>query len=260
VAKKKRHHAEEPENGERWLLTYADLITLLLGLFVILYAMSQVDKTKYQDFISALTRQFGSTVVLAGHKGITFTPAPKRGRAQSLKAGESKAQGRQGRITTQLSALLKHEIAAGEVVIKPTSEGISINLLDFLLFETGKANIRPEALVTLNKISAYLDSIPNKLRVEGHTDNVPINTFQFPSNWHLSVARSMNTGYYIIQRGIPPERLSIAGYSEYRPVADNDTPENRSKNRRVEIVILNESATATRIVDMSDSLSVNSSN
>jgi len=251
LAKKKRHHGEEPENQDRWLLTYADLITLLLGLFVILYAMSQVDKTKYQDFVSALTQQFGSKMVLAGHKGITFQPAPRKGRAQANKKGADESN--------KLAALLKQEITAGEVVIKATSEGISINLLDYLLFETGKANIRPEALVTLNKISAFLDSIPNKIRVEGHTDNVPINTPQFPSNWHLSIARSMNTGYYVIQRGISPERLSISGYSEYRPVAPNDTPENRSKNRRVEIVILNEPAKTIQIIDTSDAPAVNSS-
>jgi chemotaxis protein MotB len=257
LAKKKRHHGEEPENQDRWLLTYADLITLLLGLFVILYAMSQVDKSKYQDFVSALTQQFGSKMVLAGHKGITFTPAPRKGRAQATKRGADESS--KSSTTSKLAALLKQEIASGEVVIKATSEGISINLLDYLLFETGKANIRPEALVTLNKISAFLDSVPNNIRVEGHTDNVPINTPQFPSNWHLSVARSMTTGYYIIQRGISPERLSIAGYSEYKPVASNDTPENRSKNRRVEIVIMYEPAKTMRTVDLSDSLAVNSS-
>lgn len=250
---KKKHHEEEPENMDRWLLTYADLITLLLGLFVILYAMSQIDKTKYQDFVSALTQRFGSSYVLAGHKGVLFTPGTKTGRAQAPQYA-FKRDARRQHLSDQLASLLKQEIKSGEVMIKDTGEGVSINLLETLLFETGKADIRPEADKTLNEISTYLVSLPNMIRVEGHTDDVPIHTVQFPSNWHLSVARAMNTGYYVILQGIPPKRISIAGYSEYQPVAPNDTPENRLKNRRVEIVILLQEPRSLEASALNDSL------
>jgi chemotaxis protein MotB len=205
--------------------------------------MSQIDKTKYQDFVSALSQRFGSKYVLAGHGGMLPTPAPKTERDI-----------RRQRLSDQLALLLKQEIKLGEVMIKDTREGVSINLLEALLFETGKADIRPEADKTLNEISTYLVSLPNMIRVEGHTDNVPIHTVQFPSNWHLSVARAMNTGYYIILQGIPPQRISIAGYSEYQPVAPNDTPENRLKNRRVEIVILLQEPRSLEASALNDSL------
>lgn len=236
--KKKRSHEEEPENGERWLLTYADLITLLLGLFVILYSMSQVDKTKYQDFASALTRMFGSKSVLAGNKGIMFQPAPKIGHAQAEKLAAKALHKKKKETTSALENILAKQIASGQVVIRETADGVSISLLEKLLFETGQANPRREGLDTLDQISSYLLAIDNPIRVEGHTDNIPIHTPQFPSNWHLSVARAMNTGYYILQKGLDPARISVSGYSEYRPIASNDTPENRALNRRVEIVIL----------------------
>ena len=243
---KKKHHEEEPENQDRWLLTYADLITLLLGLFVILYAMSQIDKTKYQNFVGALTQQFGSKSVLEGHKGVLSTPLTKTGRAQR--------DTRKQRLSDQLTSLLKQKIGAGEVVVKDTRDGVSINLLETLLFETGNADIRPEARETLDEIATFIAKLPNSIRVEGHTDDIPIHTAQFPSNWHLSVARAMNTGYYILLKNIPPQRLSIAGYSEYQPVAPNDTPENRAKNRRVEIVILLGEPNVLQASAMSDSL------
>lgn len=123
------------------------------------------------------------------------------------------------------------------------------------LFATGNADIRPEARETLDEIATFISTLPNSIRVEGHTDDIPIHTAQFPSNWHLSVARAMNTGYYMLLKGFPPQRLSIAGYSEYQPVAPNDTPKNHAKNRRVEIVILLGEPNALQASAMSDSLS-----
>jgi chemotaxis protein MotB len=254
MAKKKRHE-EEPENQERWLLTYADLITLLLGLFVILYAMSQMDKTKYQDFVSALTQRFGSKSVMAGHKGVLFQPAPKTGKAQAPQYS-FKRDPRKQRLQNQLNALLKQQIGVGEVQINDTRNGVSIDLLESLLFASGSAVIKPEAYDSLNKITDFLMTLNNDIRVEGHTDDVPINTAQFPSNWHLSIARALNTGYYILQRGFPPERVSIAGYSEYQPLVPNDSSENRTKNRRVEIVILIGDLSVQPAYSLDDSLAV----
>ena len=252
MAKKKKHE-EEPENLERWLLTYADLITLLLGLFVILYSMSQIDKTKYQDFASALTRQFGSKTVLAGNKGVLFTPSTKTGRAQSPQFS-AKSSTRKKKIVKQLILQFREQIQAGKMEIRETRDGVAINLPEKLLFETGKADIRPDARETLDSIAVFLDSIQNPLRVEGHTDNVPIHTDLFPSNWHLSVARGMNVGYYFLNAKLPPKRLALAGYSEYRPIASNDAEEGRIKNRRVEIVIITEPEYYDQTIAQTDSL------
>jgi chemotaxis protein MotB len=233
LAKKKKH--EEEEGGsERWLLTYADLITLLLGLFVILYAMSIEDKAKYDGFKEALAQMFGGRSVLTGEKSVMKMPSTSR---SSQAPGKTRKR-THSKLMSDLNSLLAKEINTQKVALKETPEGVSINLLELLLFDTGKADIKPQAYETLNKIATYIIEMPNQIRVEGHTDNVPISTPQFPSNWHLSIARAMNTGYYILQQGLVPQRLSIAGYGEYKPVAENDTPEHRTENRRVEIVIL----------------------
>lgn len=242
MAKKKKH--EEEEGGsERWLLTYADLITLLLGLFVILYAMSIEDKAKYEGFRDALSKMFGGKSVMTGQKSIIKIPNTSR---DSQAPGKTRKRSH-SKLMSDLNTLLAKEIDTKKVALKENPEGVSINLLELLLFDTGKADIKPQAYETLNKISTFIIEMPNQIRVEGHTDNVPISTPQFPSNWHLSIARAMNTGYYILQKGLVPNRLSIAGYGEYKPVAENDTPEHRTENRRVEIVILSAEPTVTEI-------------
>jgi chemotaxis protein MotB len=111
-------------------------------------------------------------------------------------------------------------------------------LLERLLFESGSAELKPEAKAVLDTIAEILKFLPNKIRIEGHTDDRPIKSARFPSNWHLSVARALNTAYYLMSKGVNPEKISIAGYSEYRPIAPNDSEENRAKNRRVDIVII----------------------
>jgi chemotaxis protein MotB len=111
-------------------------------------------------------------------------------------------------------------------------------LLERLLFESGSAELKPEAKAVLDTIAEILKFLPNKIRIEGHTDDRPIRSARFPSNWHLSVARALNTAYYLMSKGVNPEKISIAGYSEYRPIAPNDSEENRAKNRRVDIVII----------------------
>lgn len=242
---KKKTHEGEPENLDRWLLTYADLITLLLGLFVILYSMSDTNKAKYESFVAALGNTFGGRSVFSGQKSVIIGPVRERinPAAKATKGGLSSAH---KQLISNLSELLKDQISANEVEIINTPGGVSIHLKDTLLFNTGKADILFQALQTLDMITKFLETIPNMLRVEGHTDNVPIHNEIFPSNWHLSVARAMNTGYYLIQKGIPPQRISIAGYSEYQPTVPNDTDENRAKNRRVEIIILDETINSMR--------------
>ncbi len=236
---KKKTSAEEPENSDRWLLTYADLITLLLGLFVILYSMSDTNVAKYESFVAALGTTFGGRGVFGGQKSVIVGPIREKINP-AMKDTKGGLSSEHKQLIDNLSDLLKDQISANEVEIINTPGGVSIHLLDTLLFNTGEADILLQALPTLDMITKFLETTPNLARVEGHTDNVPIHNQIFPSNWHLSVARAMNTGYYLIQKGIPPQRISIAGFSEYQPIVPNDTDENRAKNRRVEIIILDE--------------------
>jgi len=237
MSRKKRRGHEEPENAERWLLTYADLITLLLGLFVILYAMSKLDQAKYNEVAIALNQAFGGKTILADHSGITPIPAPPP-QNSSDNNDEVSSDSDENEISQNINKALEQYIQSAKVSIIENSEGVTIHLLETLLFETGSDNLKPEAQNVLNKLSDLIQNLPNNIRVEGHTDNVPINTIQFPSNWHLSIARSLNTAYYMIQKGVNPQKISILGYSEYKPIRPNDTPEDRAKNRRVDIVIM----------------------
>lgn len=236
MARKKKGHHEEHENLERWLITYADLITLLLGLFVVLYSMSQIDLSKYQQWISAFSQLFGGGGVLAGGKGVLVTPAPpKSGSASDVSASQPTQQ---QKLEVQINAVLSSNIQSKKIIVTTSPEGLTIHLLERLLFESGSAELKPEAMSVLDTLAEILKFLPNKIRIEGHTDNRPIRSAKFPSNWHLSVARALNTAYYLMNKGVNPEKISIVGYAEYRPIAPNDSEENRAKNRRVDIVVI----------------------
>lgn len=225
--KKNKKHSEH-DNSERWLLTYADLITLLLGLFVILYAMSKIDAGKYAGIVAAMGGVFGKDKpgILQGQSGMMQSAMPQL---------QNERQKIEQEIRNALNGTKKNEL----VSISQNERGITIHIMEELLFESGKADLKAMSLIVLDSLATVLKRIPNDIRIEGHTDNVPINTLQFPSNWHLSVDRAMNTGYYIIQKhGLNPEKVSVVGYSEYQPLVSNTTVENRARNRRVDIVII----------------------
>lgn len=229
--KNKKKHAEH-DNLERWLLTYADLITLLLGLFVILYAMSKIDAGKYAEMVAAMGGVFGKDKpgMLQGQAGMLQSAMP---------AIQSERQIIEQEIRNALNGTSKKEL----VSISQNERGITIHMMEELLFESGKADLKASSLRILDSLATVLKKIPNDIRIEGHTDNVPISTAQFPSNWHLSVDRAVNTGYYIIQEhGLNAEKISVVGYSEYQPLVPNTTPENRAQNRRVDIVIITDVA------------------
>ena len=221
-----RKHTEH-ENADRWLLTYADLITLLLGLFVILYAMSKIDAGKYSEVASALNGVFG-----APHGILTGNPTLLENPSNALQAERQK-------ISDDIRAALRLDERPLPVTITENERGVTVHIMEELLFASGSADLKQTSLVTLDTLALVLRTLTNDLRVEGHTDNVPINTVQFPSNWHLSVARALTVAYYLIQRhGLLQERVSVVGYSEFQPLAPNDNIDNRSRNRRVDIVIV----------------------
>lgn len=228
--KKKKHHGEH-ENSERWLLTYADLITLLLGLFVILYAMSKVDAGKYAKMVEALSGVFGTGKqgMLEGSAGVIEPPIPVRNERD--------------RIADEIRTALRSLETKNLVSITQDERGLTVHLMEELLFSSGSADLIPSSLVIIDSLAMVMKNLPNNIRVEGHTDNVPIKTSKFPSNWHLSVDRALNTAFYLIEKShIDPGRVSITGYSEYQPMLPNNSESNRARNRRVDLVIIVNSA------------------
>jgi chemotaxis protein MotB len=224
--KQRRRHKEE-DNSDRWLLTYSDLITLLLGLFVILYAMSKIDAGKYSEVVTALNGVFGAPKgILTGNPSLLENPS-------------NALQSDRQHVVEELRSALRLDQRNLPVTITENERGITVHIMEELLFASGSADLKQSSLVTLDTLAAVLRTLPNDLRVEGHTDNVPISTTQFPSNWHLSVARALNVAYYLIERhNLKQERVSVVGYSEFQPLVPNDNAANRAKNRRVDIVIV----------------------
>jgi chemotaxis protein MotB len=233
----KRPHEEESHGGgmERWLLTYADMITLLMIFFIIMYAISQSSAAKFQQLSTALSVVFGGgqKTVLTGQPGLL----------QQFKRSQGEKQLKQAYVET-ISKLQK-EIQDKKIRVNMTSRGMQLSISSDFYFLSGAAELTGEAKTLLRKVASPLLDIPNPMQIEGHTDNVPIvagGTLaqRYPTNWELSSQRGINVLQFIHEIGIKYERLSAAAYADTKPVKPNDTPEGRSINRRVEILVLYE--------------------
>jgi len=256
---RKRMPEPEKDNLERWLLTYSDLITLLMIFFVMMYSMSKVDADKFQALAESLSIAFGGGtpaqvdigVTPGGPSIIETYPVKSPTEGGENPWGEEKTEGTgnggEGNVNIENMTIeaikqkldqfaLDNNIQA-RLVTSIEERGLVVSISDTLLFESGSADITPRAREILDKITNVLASAPNYIKVEGHTDNLPINTARFPSNWELSVLRATNV-VHIMKEKIPAQQLSAVGYGEYRPIASNDTEEGRAKNRRVDLVIL----------------------
>ncbi len=228
--------SSEPEHNtgsDRYLITYADLITLLLGLFVILYAASQVDKSKFTEISEALSQVFKTDKVLQGGSGELSAgkgvlPQPEFSSQQEKSLDEVKSE-----LDSKLSAYLESQ----QLSIVQNANSVTLTLPEMLLFSSGKADIYPQSYQVLDSVAAAIKNLPFEISIDGHTDNVPIRTFTYQSNWHLSVDRALVVGYYLIQKGIAEKNVVIRGFGPERPIEDNSTDYGRSKNRRVEITI-----------------------
>jgi chemotaxis protein MotB len=246
---------EKHQNHERWLVSYADFITLLFAVFTTLYAMSQTDKKKVEEIMQSLRDSFGySKVGAASHlsvietKDMRLMPSirpemsvipPTRGGARGAQA-KSRAEEKDFRqIKSSIEAYLVKQGAQNKVSLTITRRGLIVSLKEAGFFDSGQAQIRPDAYELINTISEVMTKYSNPLRLEGHTDNVPISTAQFPSNWELSTARATNGLKYLLKHfDVDPDKISATGYAEFRPIADNANPEGRAKNRRVDLVML----------------------
>jgi chemotaxis protein MotB len=212
---------DEGNDKDRYLLTYSDLITLLLGLFIILYAISNIDANKYRNVVTAMGNFFGNETGVQINPETKVISSPKES------------------LSDQLRKLIVDYHYSRSIQLEESERGITVHILEDILFPPGRADLTESSKLVLNRLAVVIKKLPNDIRVEGHTDNAPINTMRYPSNWHLSVDRALNTAYYLIKdEEVDPDRVSIVGNAEYRPIDLNNSSESKTKNRRVDLVIL----------------------
>lgn len=251
----RRHKPEEHENLERWLVSYADFITLLFAFFVVMYSISQVNEGKYKVLSNSLVSAFttspsasSSRVDASQGKGKMQT-APATA-AQVIELKQIMEMRRRQQQAEKLKMVAKAMLTALEPLIKEglvsvtqSERGVAIEINASVLFTSGQASVEPGAVKTLQAVGQELARIPNMIQVEGFTDNTPISTPVFPSNWELSTARASSVVRLLAESGAAPERFIAVGYGEFRPSDSNSTPEGRSRNRHVTITILAEQET-----------------
>ncbi len=249
---RRKDEPEEESGGYNWMDTYGDMVTLLLCFFVLLYSFSSLNQTKWQELVSAFTGSGGGAVVKAFDVAtiredpikidamINFENRSDGQEQQALVEMQEQIDGIFDELYQRILLYIEVNNLSGQMSVSRTEDVIILRFNEIALFDSGKAVIRPESEETLNHfiriIADNIDAI-SMVDIEGHTDNVPINTAEFKDNWDLSAKRATNTLRILLASGlIDPEKLSVAGYGEYQPIATNDTPEGRQLNRRVDFV------------------------
>ena len=240
---------QHEENQDRWLISYSDFITLLFALFVVLYAISKVDEEKYKEFGSSINFAFGSLV--AGKAGSQNAGQGKNDEEQGLllkaiverrnaKLAEQQRKINESmqKMSNNLNQVLAPLVKNDQVNVNQTPRGVVVDINASALFEQGEATLQKNAVKTLSAVAKVLQDGEEAIEVEGHTDDIPIYTPQFPSNWELSSARASSVVRLFIDQGVTAERLRAVGLASYHPIATNDTPEGRARNRRVTITVL----------------------
>lgn len=229
----------EKDNSERWMLSYLDFITLLMIFFIVMYAISNVDSSKYQKLSSSLQSGFsiGNGDNMISNGGDTSIVSNDNIQEESSDITEEE---KLEDVKEKVDELVNDSDLKGSVSTSIQERGLIISFNNSVFFNSGQATIKNDWENKLISISKVLNGIDNYIRVEGHTDNVVINNEYFHSNWQLSSIRAANVVEFLITEGnVDPNRLSSIGYGEYRPVKSNDSEEGRSENRRVDILILN---------------------
>ena len=241
MARKKRGPKKEEEAGEAWLLPYSDLMTLLLALFISLFAMSQTDQKKMSEMAQAFSSAFNM-----GGPSFFDSMGPNPGRRAEMPSDQDLGnsayiQENQAleEVKKQMDQYIDQNSLQDQLSTELTEDGLLIRIKEKALFPSGSAELVAQAQSIGPVVAGLLATIPERVIISGHTDNVPINSAQYPSNWELSSARALNFMKYLLSLNpkLSPKRFSAIGYSEYRPIADNKTEEGRTKNRRVEVLI-----------------------
>lgn len=245
AAMARRREVEEPENHERWLVSYADFITLLFAFFVTMYALSSVNEGKYRILSDSLVQAFRNVTVNAS--GAAISPnasmvAVKPVVATLRKDPKTEERRRVARekmrnMARDILAAMAPLVQDGKVRVTETARGVTVEINASVLFAPGDARLDPGAVRALRAVAEIMAATEFPVTVEGHTDTTPIATGQFPSNWELSVVRASSVVRLFVDAGVQPGNLTATGYGEQRPVADNTTPEGRARNRRVSVLI-----------------------
>ncbi|MDV3427502.1 MAG: OmpA family protein [Bacillota bacterium] len=231
MVKKKVHHDEEAD--EKWLLPYSDMLTLLLALFIVMFAMSEIDKAKFQEF----NQKFG--VIFSGGSGLLENGGNSVAPNTSVVSDSSAEETNMNKIKKTMDKEIGNSGYKDNVKVVLNDEGLQISIQDLVLFNSGDAEVLKEVTPLLLKICKTLYGLDNNIKIVGHTDNVPVHNEKFRSNWDLSAIRAINVMNFMVDSGgISPDKVSIEAYGEYMPKYDNSTAEGRAKNRRVEIYIV----------------------
>jgi chemotaxis protein MotB len=271
---------EDVNNHDRWMVSYADFITLLFAFFVVMYSISSVNEGKYKSLTHSLGIAFSNNKdkqekvldpvhietlftaiqpILMDSPAMTFNPIPLDNTAaafnpvpldnQTIEEAEKKRELSEGilkerrqlkQVSDQLENALGSFIDVNLVSVKRNDYWIALEMNSELLFLSGEAALSKKAWPVLEKIAEVINPLPNAINIEGHTDNIPIGTVKFPSNWDLSSARATSVVQEFVKAGINPTRLSAIGYGEFHPIGDNKTEEGRFKNRRVVLVLMSQ--------------------
>ncbi|RYL95830.1 flagellar motor protein MotB [Sporolactobacillus sp. THM7-4] len=238
------------DNSDRWLVTYSDLITLLLVFFVLMYSMSSIENQRFNALVSSLKSSFQGNSILQG-MGYVHTdqgqakptiPAIKKSLPSSQKNKENDER-KLDTLYLKLDRYIKENKLSPNVSLAETPRGIQLTFREKILFDLGKADIKPNAEPVLKQIGGILNEVPNDVSVEGYTDNTPFrgSHSRIRSNWELSGVRAQKVMNYLIHKDkLPPSRFHFTGYGQYKPIVKNDTPAHKAMNRRVNIVIMRE--------------------
>jgi len=254
----KKNKAQDEHKDETWLIPYSDMLTLLLALFIVMFAMSQIDQYKMQQMKMVLEAMFsGGTSMLEGDSSVSADelqiiqdPQPEQ-QDQPIPLPEMNTEAlvedrKLHAYKEKLEQYFEDVGMASRVTCRVEEIGLRVSIQDIALFDSSKADLRPEALPVIENLSYILEGLDNNIQIAGHTDNRPINTKEFPSNWELSVARGLNVLKALLKNpNLAPEKFSVVGYGEYQPVAPNTTEEGMAKNRRVELIIIRDGLTTT---------------
>jgi chemotaxis protein MotB len=251
---------EEHVNHEAWVIPYADMLTLLMALFMMLFAISSVDLAKFEKLAQGLNQALGdgSLGVLEGGESVLDgagpSPVDGPGRAERAEEALQREEERTRAIALEQEQLTEVEqqvreqaLAAGigdSVGFRREARGLIVTIVtDEVMFQPGQANVQPGGSAILSQVAGAIRDLPNRISIEGHTDNVPISTSQYRSNWELSTARATDVLRYLVDElGVPANRVAASGYGDQQPLSSNDTADGRAKNRRVELAILSEVA------------------